>query len=109
MDVRYSREAACRAIAESSEQRYGVLLARGTLELGYYAPRGTDPQQPHDQDEIYIVMRGSGRFVVDGNDQPVETGDALFVAAGVAHRFEDFTDDFEAWVIFYGANGGEKP
>jgi hypothetical protein len=25
------------------------------------------------------------------------------------HRFEDFTDDFATWVIFYGPEGGERP
>ncbi len=34
-------------------------------------------------------------------------GDVLFVAAGVAHRITAFSDDFAAWVVFYGAVGGE--
>jgi len=31
----------------------------------------------------------------------------IFVEAGVEHRFEDFTDDFETWVVFWGPQGGE--
>ena len=31
----------------------------------------------------------------------------LFVEAGVDHRFVDFSDDFETWVIFWGPDGGE--
>lgn len=34
-------------------------------------------------------------------------GNLLFVAAGAEHRFEDFTGDFGAWVMFYGPEGGE--
>jgi mannose-6-phosphate isomerase-like protein (cupin superfamily) len=34
-------------------------------------------------------------------------GDVLFVPAGVEHRFEDFSDDFVTWVVFYGPEGGE--
>ena len=30
-----------------------------------------------------------------------------FVAAGVVHRFEEFTEDFGVWVMFYGPEGGE--
>lgn len=108
MDTKFSRAAARKAVDESPDQRYGVLLAHGTMELGYYAPLGSDPQQPHDQDEIYIVMRGSGTFVENGRRQSFEAGDALFVAAGVEHRFEEFTDDLEVWVVFYGARGGEQ-
>ena len=33
--------------------------------------------------------------------------DALFVPAGMTHRFEDFTDDLAIWVMFYGPVGGE--
>ena len=64
-------------------------------------------QQPHSQDEIYIVQSGSGHFVCGDDRKPFETGEALFVPAGVVHRFEDFSDDFAAWVVFYGPDGGE--
>ena len=33
----------------------------------------------------------------------------MFVPAGVEHRFENFTEDFKTWVIFYGGDGGESP
>ena len=33
---------------------------------------------------------------------------ALFVPAGVVHRFEDFGDDFATWVFFYGPQDGER-
>jgi mannose-6-phosphate isomerase-like protein (cupin superfamily) len=94
-------------VEKSDDKAYGVLLVNGTLELGYYKPDGIDPQQPHAQDEIYVVQSGSGYFVLDDHRQPFETGEALFVPAGAVHRFENFTDDFAAWVVFYGPEGGE--
>ena len=72
-----------------------------------YAPRGTDPQQPHTRDEAYVVARGTGTFWDGATRRPVAPGDFLFVAAGVPHRFEDFSDDFAVWVLFYGPEGGE--
>ena len=104
---KHTVEQALQKIAESEKKTYGVLRNHGTLELGYYKPIGTDPQDPHDQDEIYIVQSGSGHFVVENDRQPFKAGDALFVPAFVAHRFEDFSDDFAAWVVFYGPRGGE--
>lgn len=98
---------ALQAVAASASERYGVLLQHGTLEIGMYAPRETDPQSPHDQDEVYVVHAGSGMFELGGEDIPFGPGDALFVPAGVEHRFRDFSDDFAAWVIFYGPAGGE--
>lgn len=94
-------------IAAISPERYAELMRRGTLEVGVYAPRGQDPQQPHGQDEVYIVMSGSGYFVSAGTRARFGAGDMLFVPAGMEHRFEDFTDDLVTWVIFYGPEGGE--
>lgn len=107
MNEQFSIEQALEQVAASSDKAYGILLEHGTLELGYYKPDRVDPQDPHDRDEIYIVSSGSGYFVVEGVRQPFKTGDALFVPAYVVHRFEDFSDDFAAWVIFYGPIGGE--
>ena len=87
--------------------RYAVAFEHGTLELGMYAPAGSDPQQPHDRDEVYVVMRGSGHFRNGDVVEAFGPGDALFVPAGVEHRFEDFTEDIQVWVVFYGPPGGE--
>lgn len=86
-----------------------LLLAHGTMEVRHYAPRGRDDQTPHDQDELYVVIAGSGQFVNGDRRHPFGPGDMIFVRAGVAHRFEEFTDDFATWVIFYGPAGGEAP
>ena len=88
-------------------RRYAEPATHGTMRLGFYAPRGHDPQQPHAQDELYIVMSGTGTFVHGAQRTPFQTGDALFVAANVEHRFDDFSDDFAAWVVFWGPQGGE--
>ena len=88
-------------------ERYVTALTHGSLKLMLYAPRGTDPQQPHRQDEVYVVVQGSGVFVRGTERETFGKGDALFVPAGVVHRFEDFTDDLVVWVIFFGPGGGE--
>jgi len=77
------------------------------LALKLYAPRGTDPQTPHTRDEIYIIASGSGEFLCDdaaegGGATSFAPGNVLFAAAGVPHRFENFSDDFSTWVMFYG-------
>ena len=70
-------------------------------------PQGADTQTPHTRDELYVVMRGAGWFVNGDTRHPFGPGDVLAVPAGVEHRFEDFTDDFATWVVFYGPVGGE--
>lgn len=83
------------------------VFAHGTMSLRWYAPRGQDRQTPHDQDEVYVVVRGQGTYVCAGERAPFGPGDALFAPAGAEHRFEDFSDDFAVWVVFYGSEGGE--
>ncbi len=87
--------------------RYAIAIEHGTLEAGVYAPRGCDPQEPHDRDEVYVVMRGTGTFVHGDTRQAFAPGDLFFVPAGVVHCFEDFSDDLALWVLFYGPRGGE--
>jgi len=89
--------------------RFHYALRHGTMKFGLYAPRGTDPQAPHKQDELYFIVSGSGRFVKNGEEKPFAPHDAIFVEAGANHRFIEFTDDFSAWVVFWGPDGGETP
>jgi mannose-6-phosphate isomerase-like protein (cupin superfamily) len=89
-------------------QRSAAVLAHGSMLVKFYRPRGEDKQTPHDQDELYLVATGSGWFRNGEERYRFGPGDVLFAKAGVAHRFEEFTDDFETWVIFYGPKGGEQ-
>lgn len=108
MRERFTVRSALQHVAQSEDNEYGVLLKHGTMELGFYKPDCTDLQQPHTRDEIYIVQSGSGFFVCGEERSPFVAGEALFVPAGIVHRFEDFSSDFATWVIFYGPAGGER-
>jgi mannose-6-phosphate isomerase-like protein (cupin superfamily) len=88
-------------------ERYRELFAHGSLSVEIYAPVGVDPQQPHDRDELYVVVAGSGRFLAGRDAFDFKSGDLLFVPAGMEHRFADFSADFAVWVVFYGPVGGE--
>ena len=62
------------------------------LQVGIYvleAPE-LDTQQPHEWDELYFVLDGSGTLDVEGEKHPLGQGAAAFVAAKAAHRFEDY-------------------
>jgi len=95
------------AAAEAAPKGLATLFRHGTLEVEFYAPRGIDPQTPHERDEVYVIARGSGIFRCDGRREPFASGDFLFAPAGMEHGFEEFSEDFGAWVLFYGPKGGE--
>src|SRR5262245_52918240 len=86
-----------------------TFFQRGTPQVLHWLGRSAPlprPTTPHDQDEVYVILRGRGDFFHDGRRDPFGPGDLLFVAAGVEHRFEDFSDDLAVWVAFYGPCGG---
>lgn len=93
---------------EGVDTTFLTLFEHGTLSVEVYKPKKIDLQQPHTRDEVYIIISGSGEFLNKGVKSDVGVGDFLFVPAGIEHRFENFTDDFSTWVLFYGPEGGEK-
>lgn len=82
-------------------------IRHGSMRVGVYAPSPRDPQAPHDQDELYIVIAGTGTFTKGAERRPFRPGDVIFVEAGAEHRFEAFSEDFATWVVFWGPKGGE--
>ena len=93
---------------KKSESLFLNLFEHGTLQLEVYKPDKVDLQQPHSRDEVYVIISGRGEFINGDKHHSFEPGDFLFVPAGVEHRFENFTEDFATWVLFYGPEGGEN-
>ncbi|MEP7207423.1 MAG: cupin domain-containing protein [Casimicrobiaceae bacterium] len=105
--ARFSLTDGLQALAAAAPARSVALFRHGSLLVKYYAPRDADVQTPHMQDELYVVAHGSGIFFDGTTRRPFAPGDLLFAAAGVTHRFEEFTSDLALWVMFYGPDGGE--
>lgn len=82
---------------------------RGPLDVAFALPVPPKEQTPHTQDEIYVIVRGRGVLMHDGKRDQFESGDILFVAAGIEHQFQDVTEDLALWRVFYGPHGGEVP
>jgi mannose-6-phosphate isomerase-like protein (cupin superfamily) len=80
---------------------YEIVHESAGLELGVYVLVAPEPdrQQPHEDDEIYVVLEGSGVLQVEGNEVPVREGSAVFVEAGADHRFTAY-EHLSVLVIF---------
>ena len=83
------------------------MMAGGTMSVEVFVPKGADLQQPHAQDELYFVHSGTAQIIISNQRFDAAAGDSFFVAAGVEHKFENFSSDFVTWVVFYGPQGGE--
>ena len=76
-----------------------TVLAHGSMQLKVFNPAlNTDGRDR---------QAGSATMVIGAQQWPARAGDAFFVAAGAAHRFDDVSKDFATWVVFYGPHGGE--
>lgn len=108
MKHRVTIEDAIKKLKQEKELPFVQLMKHGTMSVEYFAPKNEDTQQPHLQDEIYIIASGKSVFYYGGKYTDCKQGDILFVPAGMEHYFENFSEDFATWVIFYGVRGGEK-
>ena len=61
---------------------------------------GADPQKPHNEDEMYYVVRGRARMRVGAEDEAISPGSVIFVAAEVEHRFYDIAEELVVLVFF---------
>ena len=74
----------------------------GDMEIRFSAKPTNGPQTPHQKDEFYFVARGHARYRYEDKLSEVKAGDVCFAAAHAPHGFEDNSDDFCVWVMFYG-------
>lgn len=86
----------------AAERLYHEFLRVPALSAGLYVLEAgeVDPQQPHREDELYVVMRGRGRLRMGDEDMEVGPGSIAFVAAAVEHRFHDIEERLVVVVFF---------
>ena len=91
-------------ITEAGRYRPGWAehLRTADLSVGTYGipAGGDDGQQPHTEDEIYVVTAGRARLVTPDKAVDVGPGSVVFVPAGEQHRFTDVTEDLCVLVVF---------
>ncbi|HWH06518.1 MAG TPA: cupin domain-containing protein [Gaiellaceae bacterium] len=80
---------------------YEVVHESPGLELGVYVLVAPEPdrQQPHEDDEVYVVLEGRGTLEVEGVETRLEEGSGIFVPAGAEHRFTGY-EQLSVLVIF---------
>jgi len=80
---------------------YEIVHESPGLELGVYVLVAPEPdrQQPHEDDEVYVVLEGNGRLEVEGERVDLREGQAVFVPAGADHRFVGY-EQLAVLVVF---------
>ena len=86
---------------EAGNGGYEIVHTSPGLEIGVYVLVAPEPdhQQPHADDEVYVVLEGSGVLEVAGEQVELREGHAVFVPAGAEHRFVGY-ERLSVLVIF---------
>jgi mannose-6-phosphate isomerase-like protein (cupin superfamily) len=81
---------------------YFEFLHVPAMSAGVYAlpAEGKDLQSPHQEDELYYVVRGRARMRVASEDHDVSEGSVIFVAAGAQHHFHEIKEELVVLVFF---------
>jgi len=65
-----------------------ALATTSRCQLDLYCVAPGQSQRPHahgDQDKVYCVLEGSGRFSLGGREERLSKGEALVAEAGIEH------------------------
>jgi mannose-6-phosphate isomerase-like protein (cupin superfamily) len=100
MNFHLTLEQAREALARESNP-FVMLMKDKAMRIEYFSPKGIDTQAPHSQDELYVITSGTSDFIRASEMVRCKMGDVLFVPSGMVHRFQNFSNDFATWVIFY--------
>jgi mannose-6-phosphate isomerase-like protein (cupin superfamily) len=86
---------------EAGAGGYEIVHASDGVEIGVYVLVAPEPdrQQPHEDDEVYVVLEGRGTLDVEGTPVELREGHAVFVPAGAEHRFSGY-ETLSVLVIF---------
>jgi mannose-6-phosphate isomerase-like protein (cupin superfamily) len=100
--VQILRAAGYFAVPEGEPNQYREHLRVPDLSVGTYCipVGGKDGQQPHSEDEIYVVLRGRARLVGKAGEVAVGPGSVVYVPADESHEFTDVSEDLSVLVVF---------
>jgi mannose-6-phosphate isomerase-like protein (cupin superfamily) len=92
---------ATRRRLEESGGGYEIVHESPGLEIGVYVLVAPEPdrQQPHADDEVYVVLEGRGTLTIEGESVELSEGKAAFVPAGADHGFTGY-EGLSVLVVF---------
>lgn len=90
----------------SSGSPYREFLRVPSLSCGIYtlAEGSKDLQGPHDEDEVYLVIKGKAKLRIDDRVVSVGPHSVLYVHATAEHSFFEIEEELTL-MVFFGTGG----
>lgn len=85
-------------------------LRTADLSVGTYSVPldGADLQQPHTEDEVYLVISGRAELQTPTEKVAVGPSSVIYVPAGEPHRFVNLTEPLTVLVVFAPPEGSRR-
>ena len=88
---------------EQDDTNYMEVLSEESMRVELARYPNPEPKTPHREDELYVILSGSGVVHVGSETYEVNEGDVVYVEQGVEHNFFEIDDEITALVVFTGA------
>jgi quercetin dioxygenase-like cupin family protein len=97
-------------LLKDKKEAYLEFLRVPSMSVGLYVLEvgAVDPQQPHTEDEVYIVTGGKAKLRIGNEVHHVQAGSIIYVDANKEHKFFDIEERLETLVFFAPAEYTNK-
>ena len=104
MKLEYDLNAYVEKIKDNPSSYFHTFINKQSLATGVLVlqPGEDDTQEPHDSDEVYLVLSGDGFLKINDKDHAVSKDKLFFVAKGVKHHFHGNTKELKVLYFFGG-------
>jgi mannose-6-phosphate isomerase-like protein (cupin superfamily) len=79
-----------------------------TLGIAKIPPNEALREHRHLQEEIYLVLEGTGSVTIDGKTRPVEAGTSVFIPGDALHSCENTGEGDLHFAYVFAANSFEE-
>jgi quercetin dioxygenase-like cupin family protein len=83
------------------------LLPTKTFTAGYVViqPKGRVPLHAHSNEEIYILVRGTGKIKVGSREEIIEAVSAVYIEPDTEHLLQNMGEDEMIMIFIYSPAG----
>jgi mannose-6-phosphate isomerase-like protein (cupin superfamily) len=95
------------ALQRAGSEPWVEFLSVPDMTLGLYVLEAgaVDDQEPHTEDELYVILAGRSRFTCGDETREVGPGDTIHVPAGMPHRYHDISETLRIIYAFAPREG----
>lgn len=84
---------------KEEKKTYASLMDNPSMGVGFFVPKANMSTKKASKDQVFMILTGSGEFILNKVKSKFETGDALSVKEGQMYQFINYSSDLKAWRV----------